>query len=30
VPRDISLGSLVRRAVTTPQAVFRDYLPDAY
>lgn len=29
-PRDISLGSVVRRAVTTPQAVFRDYFPAAY
>lgn len=29
-PQDVSLGSLLRRAVTTPQALFRDYLPGAY
>lgn len=29
-PGDISLASLVRRIVTTPQAAFRDLLPDAY
>src|SRR3546814_11874337 len=28
-PRDISLGSLLRRAVQTPQAAFRHRLPDA-
>lgn len=29
-PRDISFPSLVRRVATTPQALFRDHLPDAY
>jgi len=29
-PRDISLASLARRAVTLPQVAFRDLLPDAY
>ena len=29
-PRDISLASLARRIATTPQAAFRDLLPDAY
>lgn len=29
-PADISLASLLRRAATTPQAAFRDFLPGAY
>ena len=29
-PRDVSFGSLLRRAATTPQATFRDLLPAAY
>lgn len=29
-PRDISAGSLLKRALSWPQTAFRDHLPDAY